>query len=126
MTITTELRDTGKAIHILREMNYFAPAFAPSNVFEFDDKDLYEEAMTRLYRESISFTAYEYELSSNQKRFVEDAREEGFDVDFEYSGRGMFGEWCPAINVRNLTDFNSRARVKTDQMGKGYVIYAPN
>ena len=64
-------------------------------------------------------------LSDNQKLFVEDATEQGFDVDYSYSGRGMYGKTCPSIiEERDGSRFGTKARVSEDSMGRDTVIYA--
>jgi len=65
-----------------------------------------------------------YELSENQKRFIEDAEDFGLEVNYTYSGRGMFGDQCPAVEIDHAGDFGTKARTETDTMGLGYVIYA--
>ena len=66
----------------------------------------------------------DYKLSDNQQQFVQDALDQGLEVDYGYSGRGMYGATCPAVRVKNIFSFNTSAGAKSDQMGKGYVIYA--
>lgn len=65
------------------------------------------------------------ELSKNQKQFVEDAEDQGHEIDYEYSGRGMFGAKCPSITVKGMGELNTSAEISWDNMGKDYVIYAP-
>ena len=66
-----------------------------------------------------------YKLSDNQVKFCQDAEDEGRDIDFEYSGRGMFGKTCPAVRVTEDEDeFKSKAKTQTDGMGTGVVVYA--
>ena len=59
-------------------------------------------------------------LSDNQIRFVMAAWDNDLLV-YSYSGRGMYGERCPAVTSDNLP-FN--ANVLTDNMGLSYVFYA--
>ena len=48
---------------------------------------------------------------------------EGYEV-FSYSGRGMYGETCPSINVDTICEFDAKEfQPSTDSMGMGYVIY---
>lgn len=63
-------------------------------------------------------------LSANQKLFVKDAERAGLEVDYSYSGRGMYGKTCPSVNVDRLGEFGTRAKTQSDSMGLGYVIYA--
>jgi hypothetical protein len=64
-----------------------------------------------------------YELSEKQVRFCVEAEEQGCDIDFNYSGRGMFGRKCPAVITDEDTEFNPTMRVQRDSMGTGAVIY---
>jgi hypothetical protein len=65
----------------------------------------------------------DYELSENQKKFVRDAKAQGMEVDYSYSGRAMYGKCCPAVRCR-IGEFGTKAIVATDSMGMGVVIYA--
>ena len=65
----------------------------------------------------------DYKLSKNQKKFVADAEKQGFEVDYSYSGRFMFGKLCPAVRC-NVGEFGTQAEINTDNMGLGVVIYA--
>lgn len=65
------------------------------------------------------------ELSENQRQFVKDAEECELDVDYNYSGRGMYGARCPAVRVGQANDIATKAKVSTDSMGRGMVVYAP-
>lgn len=65
-------------------------------------------------------------LSENQKMFIEDAEEQGFKVDYTYSGRGMYGKTCPSIiEERDGDRFGTKARTSSDNMGRDTVIYCP-
>ena len=66
----------------------------------------------------------DYELSANQKKFVKDAENQGLDVCYDYSGRGMYGKECPAVNLDRHGKFNTKADTREDSMGLGSVIYA--
>ena len=54
----------------------------------------------------------------------------GFEVDDDYSGRGMNGVTCPSIHLNELTTLmdlpNGVPKPTIDQLGKGYVAYWPN
>jgi hypothetical protein len=63
-------------------------------------------------------------LSKNQVKFVVAARRAGHQVVFNYSGRGMFGERCPAVYLDGGESFSPRASTRTDSMGLGTVVYA--
>ena len=62
-------------------------------------------------------------LSKNQEAFIRAAKRAGLDV-FAYSGRGMYGDKCPAVSVRSAHDFKTRATVSTDSLGMDVVVYA--
>jgi hypothetical protein len=62
-------------------------------------------------------------LSDNQKKFIRAAERAGLEL-FAYSGRFMFGDRCPAVSVDVREEFSTRAKVRTDSMGRGYVLYA--
>lgn len=64
------------------------------------------------------------ELSNNQKQFVRDAEEQGHDVNYDYSGRHMYGKTCPSV-VCAAGKFNTRAAYRVDSMGLDVVYYAP-
>ncbi len=64
-------------------------------------------------------------LTDNQKLFVSDASDQGFDVDYFYSGRGMYGKTCPSIiEERHGDRFGTKANTQSDSMGMDTVIYA--
>lgn len=63
-------------------------------------------------------------LTDNQKLFIKDAEEDNFEV-YEYTGRSMYGIYCPAVNVDDPSDLTTRAKTKVDNLGKGYVVYCP-
>lgn len=66
---------------------------------------------------------YPYKLSTRQKNFVRKAEKEGFDIRWDYSGRFMFGEKCPAV-VCKAGSFGYRGALQ-DSMGLDVVIYMP-
>ena len=68
----------------------------------------------------------DYELSANQKKFVKDAEAQDHEVDYTYSGRNMYGRCCPAVHVDGVGDFGTKADTKSDNMGRGFVVYAMN
>lgn len=63
-------------------------------------------------------------LSEKQKKFVELCEAEGLEIDYDYSGRGMYGKTCPAVRVDGLDElsFNPN-KYCVDNMGRGYVVY---
>jgi hypothetical protein len=70
----------------------------------------------------------DYTLTDNQSLFVQEAEEQGLNVYYDYSGRGMYGDLCPAVNIDadDLMRIKFTSNVCRDNMGLGYVIYARN
>lgn len=66
----------------------------------------------------------EHIYSKNQLQFIEDAEQTDFEIDYGYSGRGMFGDVCPCIRCDSHNDLKTKANTVMDSMGKGIVIYA--
>lgn len=65
------------------------------------------------------------EFSANQKQFIKDAERQGFEVDYDYSGRGMYGRTCPSIiEERGGDKFGTKAKTRQDSMGLDAVVYA--
>jgi hypothetical protein len=62
--------------------------------------------------------------SANQLRFIEEAEDDSLDIDYGYSGRGMFGDCCPSVTVGHTSDFSTSAKYQTDSMGLDIVMYA--
>jgi hypothetical protein len=62
--------------------------------------------------------------SDNQLKFIEQVKSQGFQVEYDYSGRFMFGDVCPAVRVDDIADIRITASYSTDNMGMGYIIYA--
>lgn len=67
---------------------------------------------------------YADKLSNNQQKFLEDAIAQDKDIDFEYSGRGMFGDRCPAVRLEQFESFHTDAEAYSDSLGLGSVVYA--
>lgn len=67
----------------------------------------------------------DYELSENQRQFVEDAEAHDLEVH-DYSGRFMYGKQCPSVHVDGLADFHTKTHYASDSLGLGFVIYAPH
>jgi hypothetical protein len=65
------------------------------------------------------------QLSGSQATFVDLALQLGLDVDYDYSGRGMYGATCPAVRVEYLHEFPMHTEYHTDGMGLGHVVYCP-
>lgn len=61
--------------------------------------------------------------SKNQLQFIEDAQNCGLNVNYGYSGRGMFGNICPSVTVDNLNELPTTAKWEWDNMGLSYVMY---
>lgn len=66
---------------------------------------------------------YGYELSDSQKKFVRKAKREGFEIRYDYSGRGMFGRRCPAVVCAHGA-FGYKG-CSADNMGLDMVYYMP-
>jgi hypothetical protein len=64
-----------------------------------------------------------YELTDKQRSFVRSAKKQGHVIDFNYSGRFMFGRMCPAVRVKYLDDFKGYNKYNRDQMGLGMIVY---
>jgi len=62
-------------------------------------------------------------FTDNQKLFVRAAERAGLKV-IAYSGRGMYGDVCPAVSVDRVEEIRTRAKVTTDSLGMGVVVYA--
>ena len=85
----------------------------------------YEKDFPKLKEENISiYDLPELIYSENQLRFINDAEETSFEIDYTYSGRGMYGDFCPCIRCDSHNDINTKAKTKIDSMGLGIVIYA--
>ena len=63
-------------------------------------------------------------LSENQKLFVKDAEAQGFEVEYTYSGRAMYGATCPSIIVFGMGEFGTKATTCWDNMAMDFVVYA--
>jgi hypothetical protein len=61
-----------------------------------------------------------YPLSDNQVEFCLDADDANLDIEYDYSGRYMYGKTCPAV----YDDVPTMASVAKDSMGRGIVTYA--
>lgn len=61
--------------------------------------------------------------SNNQLLFIKDMEENGYEIDYNYSGRGMFGETCPSV-VTDDNNLPTKAKLQVDSMGLSRVFYA--
>lgn len=86
------------------------------------EEDPHYIELKKLY--SKHFDQPDYELSENQKKFVRKAKREGYHIRWDYSGRGMFGDKCPAV-VAPWGAFSYKG-ASTDNMGRDMVIYVPH
>jgi hypothetical protein len=87
--------------------------------------DSLEDALNLINEAQSEFDNAPYELSENQKQFVADALEQNFEVNFDYSGRGMYGKLCPSITVERYEEnIVTEASVKKDALGLDSVVYA--
>lgn len=113
-----KMQENGFALFDTKEELYKARQEA---ILEFETKyPLLKEA-------NISFNKLpELIYSENQLQFIEDAEQTGFDIEYSYSGRGMFGDFCPAIKCESHNDITTTAKTTIDSLGKRIVIYAQN
>lgn len=67
------------------------------------------------------------EYSANQKKFIRLAKKSNLEIDYTYSGRGMYGKTCPCVRVDSLSEWQGNPhQFQIDNMGLGFVIYAQN
>lgn len=88
-----------------------------------EKKDLTNELKALLGIESV-YDAEELLYSENQRQFIEDARSNGLEVRYDYSGRVMYGETCPAVYLDRYENMRTMAKYQTDSLGLGSVAYA--
>lgn len=86
-----------------------------------DENDPHYKALFKLHQSN--FDLPDYELTEKQKKFVRKAKREGFAICYNYSGRFMFGEKCPAVVAPNGAFSYKGCRV--DNMGLDMVYYLP-
>jgi hypothetical protein len=85
----------------------------------------YEKVFPKLKEKGVGINGLPKHIySKNQLQFIKDAEQTEFDVDYSYSGRGMFGDVCPCIRCDSHNDLKTKANTVMDSMGKGIVIYA--
>ena len=68
---------------------------------------------------------WDWDMSSNQRLFVEDAKAAGLEVDYEYVGKNMKGKHSPAVFVISPAQFATKAEHLFEADGQGWAIYAP-
>jgi hypothetical protein len=83
-----------------------------------------DEAQNALFEADDLINSCNYELSDNQIQFVRDVVAAGKEVNFDYSGRSMFGKPCPAVTLNFDESFLTDAQIAQDSLGLGTVIYA--
>lgn len=86
-------------------------------------KDIADELKELLGIDNI-YDAQEILYSKNQLQFIDDATSNGHKIHFGYSGRGMYGDVCPAVYLDSYEEFNTIAKHQLDSMGLGVVKYA--
>lgn len=97
------------------------------------DSDVLDEGHTILILGKVELPAdvieeaeaeLEYPLTDEQKKFIIEARKQGLEVYYNYSGRAMYGKKCPAVDLDRGQSF-SFPKARQDSMGLGSVIYLP-
>lgn len=87
--------------------------------------NLYAEKYPQLIEAGIGMIDLpELIYSKNQLIFINDAEEAEGKLHYDYSGRGMYGDHCPALYCDSHNDITTKAKTKIDSMGLGIVIYA--
>lgn len=62
-------------------------------------------------------------LSKNQQKFMREAAENDLEVT-AYSGRFMYGSYCPSVRVDRYSSPGFKAKIQKDSLGLGQVWYA--
>lgn len=93
--------------------------------YNFERERLKTELKALFNLETVSEIA-EIIYSKNQLKFIKDAENCGLDIDYGYSGRGMFGDTCPAVRIDHPSEITTKAKWVMDGMGLGVVVYAQN
>ena len=101
-------------------------------VRDFDTRTEYLTERLRMQTEINALFAVQHTdipkiiYSNNQLQFIDDAENCGLDIDYGYSGRGMFGDTCPAVRIDHPSEITTKAKWVMDSMGLGVVVYAQN
>lgn len=84
-----------------------------------------DDALTLLDDVENEINLCEYSLSDNQVQFVMDVLGNSLEIDYGYSGRGMFGRCCPCVVIDGYGEqFSTTADTRQDNLGLQKVIYA--
>ena len=66
------------------------------------------------------------DLNPNQIQFVCDVIAAGLGDQLRtYSGRGMYGRYCPGVTVDHPSEVPTKVRYSQDSMGLSHIIYMP-
>ncbi len=109
LEIAEKLREIHSMLNRDDSQTIYAVGYLLDAAFSFEPKSHYEKLAG-------------YELSDNQYLFCIDAELQELDLNFDYSGRGMFGETCPSVTTKE--GFKSESSYKVDSMGLSKVYYA--
>lgn len=92
-----------------------------------DKMYVWEEVLSKLkefgINENVDIEKSIY--SKKQLQFIEDAKNADGELRYSYSGRGMFGDYCPALYCDSHNDITTEIHTCIDSMGKSIVIYVP-
>lgn len=64
------------------------------------------------------------DLNPKQLQFVQDCIDSGKEVRL-YSGRGMYGRYCPGCDVSSPSEVRTSVKYAYDSMGLGLILYVP-
>lgn len=87
-------------------------------------KEKYKKQFPTIEAEISIENLDELVYSENQLKFIDEMLSEWRDIDYLYSGRGMYGDVCPAVRINDGSEPEIEADVCRDSMGMGYVLYA--
>lgn len=109
---------------LLRQLSYIEPDDFETRLEYINAKKVAKHTLLEAAGVSDLDEVYQLVYSANQIQFIEDAEKCGLRVDHSYSGRGMYGDTCPAVRVDDMSELTTTARWVWDNMGLGYVMYA--